>query len=143
MTTDGPALTPQHIDEVVAAAFPGSAAGACAEVGPDHALLRRAIDPAGARPGGFVPGPVQFAMVDAALWYLTFGVLDRIELMALTSDVDITFLRPASGEVLWARAELLSAGRRKVVGAVRVWCDDRRATPCAVAKGTYVLPTDR
>lgn len=109
-------------------------------IGRDFALVRRDIDPAAARPGGLVSGPAQFAMADAALWYLSFGVLDRIELMALTSDMDISFLRPASGEVLWARAELLSAGSRKIVGAVRVWCDDREAAPCAVAKGTYVLP---
>ena len=93
-----------------------------------------------ARPGGFVSGPTQFGMADAALWYLVFGVLDRIELMALTSDLDITFLRPASGRELWARADLLSAGSRKIVGSVKVWCDDRIDAPSAVAKGTYVLP---
>lgn len=133
-------VTPAAIDEAVGAAFPGASGGSCVEVGPSSALVRRAIDPAGARPGGFVPGPVQFGMADAALWYLVFGVLDRIELMALTSDLDITFLRPASGEVLWARADLLSAGSRKVVGSVRLWCDDRDDAPCSVAKGAYVLP---
>ncbi len=46
----------------------------------------------------------------------------------------------ASGGVLWARADLLSAGSRKVVGSVRVWCDDARDRPSSVAKGTYVLP---
>ena len=33
-----------------------------------------------------------------------------------------------------------SAGRRNVVGTVRVWTDDRVDKPTAVAQGTYVLP---
>ena len=135
-----PSLTPEEVNAAVGAAFPGATGGPCHELGTGFAVVRRAIDPAAARPGGFVPGPVQFGVADAALWYLTFAVLDRVELMALTSDVDITFLRPAHGEVLWARADLLSAGSRKVVGAVRLWCDDAADLPCAVAKGTYVLP---
>lgn len=142
MGTSPRRVTPAAIDTAVRAAFPGAtlASGGCVEVSPTHALVRRPVDVASARPGGFVPGPTQFGMADAALWYLVFGVLDRIELMALTSDLDITFLRPAAGEVIWARADLLSAGSRKIVGSVRVWCDDRIDAPSAVAKGAYVLP---
>ncbi|MEZ5237621.1 MAG: PaaI family thioesterase [Microthrixaceae bacterium] len=140
MAEPGAKLTPDEINRAVTDAFPGAEEAGCTEVGDDFAVVRRVIDPAAARPGGLVSGPSQFAMADAALWYMTFGVIGRIELMALTSDVDITFLRPAVGAEIWARAELLSAGSRKVVGAVSVWCDDRRSEPCAVAKGTYVLP---
>lgn len=140
MTSPETPITPREADEAVGAAFPAARERMCVDLGPDLAVLRRDIDPSLARPGGLVSGPVQFGMADGALWYLTFGVLNRVELMALTSDLDITFLRPAHGNVLWARADLLSAGSRKIVGAVRVWCDDRHDRPCAVAKGTYVLP---
>ncbi len=141
MADEPPTVTPKDIEDAVNLAFPGAAGAECSAVGRDFALVRRDIDPSTARPGGFVSGPAQFAMVDAVLWFMTFGVLDRIELMALTSDVDITFLRPASGQVMWARSDLLSAGSRKIVGAVKVWCDDREHAPSAVAKGTYVLPS--
>jgi uncharacterized protein (TIGR00369 family) len=133
-------LTPAEVDAAVAEAFPAAGEFTCVELGARHALVSRGIDRASSRPGGYVSGPAQFAMADTALWYLAFGVLDRIELMALTSDVDITYLRPATGDTLWARADLLSAGGRKIVGAVRVWCDDRDDAPSAVAKGAYVLP---
>lgn len=132
--------TPEEINSAVHAAFPGSEGALCRAAGADFAVVQREIDPTAARPGGLVSGPSQFGLADAALWFLTFGVIGRIELMALTSDMDITFLRPASGELISARADLLSAGSRKVVGAVRVWCDDREDAPCSVAKGTYVLP---
>ena len=133
-------LDPHQVNEAIDDAFPSAIAVRCVTLAPDHALVRCPIDPEGSRPGGFVPGPTQFALVDTALWYLTFGVVDRVELMALTADVDMTFLRPASGRMLWARADLLSAGSRKVVGTVRVWCDEAEDRPCAVAKGSYALP---
>ena len=92
------------------------------------------------RPGGFISGPTQFAVADAALWYLAFGALGRIEPMALTSELSIRFLRPAQGSVVWARATLDSVSRRNVVGTVRVWVDDRDAKATSVAQGTYALP---
>lgn len=140
MTNGQLSLTASEVDSVVAEAFPAAAQASCVELSAGHVLIRREVDQTSSRPGGFVSGPALFAMADTALWYLVFGVLDRVELMALTSDVDITYLRPATGTVLWARADLLSAGSRKIVGAVRVWCDDGEGAPSAVAKGAYVLP---
>ena len=60
--------------------------------------------------------------------------------MALTSELSIRFLRPAVGEILWARATLDATGRRNIVGTVRIWADDRAHKPTAVAQGTYALP---
>ncbi len=136
-----PTLTADAVNAAIRDAFPAASGGDCHDLGADFAVVRRAVDPGMSRPGGYVSGPTQFSVVDAALWYLVFGVVDRIELMALTSDVDITFLRPAVGTVVWGRAELLSAGRRKIVGSVRVWTDDPDR-PTAVAKGAYMLPTN-
>ena len=106
----------------------------------DFAIARREISDEELRPGAFVSGPSQFSLADAALWYLVFGATGRIEPMALTSELSIRFLRPAQGKVLWAKATLDVAGRRNVVGTIRVWCDDRSDRPTATAQGTYVLP---
>ncbi len=123
------------IDEL----FPGSN-NSCTDVGTDFAVARRDVEETELRPGGFVSGPSQFGLADAALWYLVFGATGRIEPMALTSELSIRFLRPAQGSVLWARATLESAGRRNVVGTVHVWCDDRSEKPTAAGQGTYALP---
>jgi acyl-coenzyme A thioesterase PaaI-like protein len=127
------------VNEMVTRAFPGST-HLCHELGPDFALARHEVTAGELRPGGFISGPTQFGLADAALWYLVFGAIGRIEPMALTSELSIRYLRPAQGQVLWARATLESAGRRNVVGTVRVWADDREDRPTATAQGTYALP---
>jgi uncharacterized protein (TIGR00369 family) len=132
------ALTPAAVNEMVATSFPGSRAR-CVELGDRHALAEVATDERDIRPGGFVAGPTQFAVADAALWFLVFGALGRIEPMALTSELSIRYLRPAIGPRLLARADLAAISRRSVVGSVRVWTGDS-TKPTAVAQGTYALP---
>lgn len=131
--------TAAAVNEMIEQLFPGSNS-TCDSIGADFAVARREISVAELRPGAFVSGPSQFGLADAALWYLVFGATGRIEPMALTSELSIRFLRPAQGKVLWAKAMLDVAGRRNVVGTVRVWCDDRSDKPTATAQGTYVLP---
>ncbi len=131
--------TADDVNLMVRTSFPGST-GECVEITPTSALARREAGSDVLRPGGFISGPVQFGLADAVLWYLVFGAIGRIEPMALTSELSIRYLRPAQGDVLWARALLESAGRRNVVGTVRVWVDDREDKPVSTAQGTYVLP---
>lgn len=120
--------------------FPGTG-NECVELGEGFAIAKRVTTAAELRPGGFISGPTQFGLADAALWYLAFAAIGRIEPMALTSELSIRYLRPAIGEVLWARATLEAAGRRNVVGTVHLWVDDQDHRPTATAQGTYVLPT--
>jgi uncharacterized protein (TIGR00369 family) len=131
-------LTPNAVNELVATAFPGSRAR-CVELGSSHAVAEMVTDDRDIRPGGFVAGPTQFALADAALWYLAFGALGRIEPMALTSELSIRFLRPAIGTSLHARADLAAISRRSVVGSVTLWTGNA-GKPTAVAQGTYALP---
>jgi uncharacterized protein (TIGR00369 family) len=135
----GSSLQPADVNAMVRDAFPSSE-NLCIELGDGYAVACRRVDAVELRPGGFISGPTQFGLADAALWYLVFAVIGRIEPMALTSELSIRFLRPAVGDVLWARATIDSAGRRNIVGTVRIWPDDRPHKLTAVAQGTYVLP---
>jgi uncharacterized protein (TIGR00369 family) len=135
----GSSLQPADVNAMVRDAFPSSE-NLCTELGDGYAVACRRVDAVELRPGGFISGPTQFGLADAALWYLVFAVIGRIEPMALTSELSIRFLRPAVGDVLWARATIDSAGRRNIVGTVRIWPDDRPHKLTAVAQGTYVLP---
>lgn len=132
-------VTADAINAMMAGEFPGSV-HRCTEVGPAHAVAQIEISEGELRPGGLISGPTQFRLADAALWYLVFGAIDRIEPMAVTSELSIRFLRPAVGSVLWAEARLDACGRRNVVGTVRLWVDDRPDRPVSVAQGTYARP---
>jgi len=131
-------LTPEAVNTFLRDAFPGSG-NECIEIGERHAVARRVSSPEVLRPGGFISGPTQFGLADAVLWYALFGAVG-LEPMALTSELSIRFLRPAAGDVLFARADLVSVGRRNVVGTVGVWVDDRMDKLVSVAQGTYVRP---
>ncbi len=131
--------TPAAVNDAVRAGFPGGG-NECVEIGARHALARRIPLPGDVRPGGFISGPTQFSVADGAMWFSVFGVLGRIELMALTSELSIRFLRPCVGDVLWGRATVDAAGRRNVVATIIVWTDDNQAKPSAVAQGTYAMP---
>jgi len=135
-------LTAETINTVVRELYPAAAAS-CVEVGPDFAVAAVDVDPRTVRPGGFVSGPTQFAIVDAALWYVTFAALGRVEPMAMTSELSMRFLRPAQGNRLYCRAELEAVSRRSVVATAHVWCDDRTDKITATAQGTYAIPLPR
>ncbi len=128
-----------EVNAMIEELFPDTG-NTCAGIGDGFALASRPVDESMLRPGGFVSGPTQFGLADAALWYMVFAATGRIEPMAMTSELSIRYLRPAQGSMLWARAEVASAGRRNVVGTVQVWCDDRESKPTAVAQGTYAMP---
>jgi acyl-coenzyme A thioesterase PaaI-like protein len=131
-------VTAAAISAMIAKEFSGTG-NTCFEVGDGYAIARRDVQPDEIRPGGFVSGPTQFGLADAALWYVTFVGTGRIEPMAMTSELSIRYIRPAVGDVLWARATLDVAGRRSVVGTVSIWTTDE-SKPSAVAQGTYMLP---
>lgn len=139
MTTSDYPLTLDGINAMVRAEFSSSPID-CVELGPDFAVARLVINQEGLRPGAYISGPTQFGLADAALWYLTFVAIGRVEPMALTSELSIRFLRPAQGDVLYAKATLESRSKRSVVGSVFTWCDDRDHKRTTTGQGTYALP---
>lgn len=134
-------LDAETVNATIHPLFPGMRA-ACTAIGADFAVATIEVDEGSIRPGGFVSGPTQFALADTALWFLVFGAIGRVEPMALTAELSIRYLRPAVGTRLSARAALDAAGRRNVVGTVKLWTDDEHR-PCSVAQGTYALPSSQ
>jgi uncharacterized protein (TIGR00369 family) len=136
------ALTIDAVNAMLLEQFPGSG-NHCVELGAEHAIAAYEVQDTNIRPGGFVSGPTQFALIDSALWYLTFVALGRIEPMALTSELSIRFLRPAQGERILCRATLEAVSRRSVVGTAHVWVDGRPDKITATGQGTYAVPLPR
>lgn len=132
-------VTPETVDAFVVEQWPNrNHSSRCLEVSGRHALAEITVGPEEIRPGGYVSGPTQFAAADLALWYACFGAIG-LEAMAVTSELSIRFLRPAHGELLVARAELHSVGRRQLSGSVVIWTDDP-TKPVSISQGSYVAP---
>jgi uncharacterized protein (TIGR00369 family) len=130
---------PAAVNEFFAREFPSAYAGGyrCEQIGSGFVIARWAYDAATLRPGGLISGPTQFALGDLALWFLTFTVLGLAP-MAVTSEVYITYLRPAAGGDLLARAELLRAGKQAIKGSVRLWIDGAPDKPVSHLTGSYM-----
>jgi uncharacterized protein (TIGR00369 family) len=130
--------TPDEVNIFVASHYPSAFASGhrCVELSPGHVLARWSYDPTTLRPGNLISGPTQFALADMALWFLTFTVLGLAP-MAVTTDMDINFLRPAPGGDLFAEATLLRAGKSRIVGEVVLWVGEARGKPVSHVVGAY------
>ena len=85
------------------------------------------------RPGGTISGPVMMGLADAAIYALVMSRIGAVEL-AVTTSLNINFLRkPAPGDIV-ARATPLKFGKRLVVGEVAMYS----ATESAVDYSGYV-----
>lgn len=90
------------------------------------------------RPGGTISGPTLMALADVAMYLLVLAQIGPVAL-AVTTNLNINFLRkPAPGDVL-AHAQLLKLGARLAVGAVTLFAE-AQSEPVAHATVTYSIP---
>ncbi len=90
------------------------------------------------RPGHTISGPAMMTMVDTAAYFL---ILSRIgpEALAVTTNLNINFLRKPVPGKLTARGELLKLGKRLVIVEVSLYTEasDKRVAHATV---TYSIP---
>jgi uncharacterized protein (TIGR00369 family) len=110
------------------------------EVGPMRARLRLLYHPRHLRPGGTISGPSMFALADAALYA---AVLAHVGLRALavTTNLNINFLRRPEPGNLIGEARLLKLGKRLAVGEVLIHSEASEEL-VAHATGTYSIPEE-
>ena len=90
------------------------------------------------RPGGTISGPVMMAMADYAMYAAVLSRIGMVEL-AVTTNLNINFLRrPRAADVL-AEATLLKIGQRLAVGEIGVHIDGEDDLVAHVT-ATYSIP---
>lgn len=106
------------------------------DAGPGRAVARLTVGEAHLNPNAVVHGAVLFAMVDTAMGKATMSVLPEGQYCA-TVDVQLRFLRPATGGELVAEVGVLKQGRSVVhlEGHVR----DAEDRWIATASGTFTV----
>ena len=83
------------------------------------ALVRQAYRDAFARPGGTISGPTMMALADIAMYVAVLASIGPVPL-AVTTNLNINFLRKPGKADLLAEAKLLKLGKRLATGEVGI-----------------------
>jgi len=93
------------------------------------------------RPGGTISGPTMMELADFAMYVAVFSVAGP-QPLAVTTNLNINFLRkPGKGDLI-AEARLMKIGKRLVVGEVAIYSDGE-SEPVAHVTSTYSIPQNR
>jgi uncharacterized protein (TIGR00369 family) len=105
------------------------------------AQVRLKYDSRHLRPGGTISGPSMMSLADTAMYIAVLGMIGPVAL-AVTTNLNINFLRkPAQADVV-AHAKLLKLGKRLAVGEVTMYSEED-PEPVAHATVTYSIPPER
>ena len=93
------------------------------------------------RPGGTIAGPVLMSLADFAMYGAVLSMIGPMEL-AVTTNLNINFLRrPLPGDII-AEARILKLGKRLAVGEVSLFRDGEDELVAHVT-ATYSIPPHR
>lgn len=111
------------------------------QVEDNFAQVRMICHPRHLRPGGTISGPALMTLADTAMYMVLLAMIGPVAL-AVTTNLNINFLRkPAPGDVI-AKTNLLKLGKRLAVGEVTMYSENE-AQPVAHATVTYSIPAER
>src|SRR5574337_833337 len=130
------------LDEVFPQLHHGGRTMMVEEVGPMTARLRLIAHEKHLRPGGTVSGPAMFTLTDVGIWVAILAHHGAESLSAVTTNLNINFLRkPPHGDVV-VECRLLKLGKRLAVGEATLFADGA-AEPVAHGVGTYAIPAQK
>lgn len=90
------------------------------------------------RPGGTIAGPVMMLLADFVMYAVVLSLVGPVEL-AVTTSLNINFLRRPKATDLHAHGRILKLGKRLAVGEVTLHCGDP-GHPVAHVTSTYSIP---
>jgi uncharacterized protein (TIGR00369 family) len=135
-----PRMSAEELEQFVYSHFPDAAHRAVRVERVDEmfAQVRLRFDKRYLRPGGTISGPSLMMLSDMAMYMALLGMIGPVAL-AVTTSLNINFLRkPAQVDVI-AECKLLKLGKRLAVGEVTMYSEGD-ADPVAHATVTYSIP---
>jgi uncharacterized protein (TIGR00369 family) len=137
-----PALSADEIarllhDEFPQAFFPGCG-HTIVRVDYGDVRVRWTFDEANLRPGGTISGPTMMELADFAMYVAVFSAVGP-QPLAVTTNLNINFLRKPARADLLADAKLMKIGKRLAVGEVTI-TSDGSDEPVAHVTATYSIP---
>ena len=93
------------------------------------------------RPGGTISGPTLMTLADTAMYSVVLAMIGPVAL-AVTTSLNINFLRKPAPVDIIAQAQLLKLGSRLAVGEIKMFSEDE-TDPVAHATVTYSIPPQK
>ena len=134
-------MTAEELEQFLYSHFPDSThrAFTVERVDEMYAQVRMRFDQRLLRPGGTISGPSLMLLSDTTTYLALLGMIGPVAL-AVTTSLNINFLRkPAQADVI-AECKLLKLGKRLAVGEVTLRSEGD-PNPVAHATVTYSIPT--
>jgi uncharacterized protein (TIGR00369 family) len=135
-------LTARELEERLAAEFPEAfhADSGLAILSVHHGAARVRLVPQdkATRPGGTISGPTLMMLADVAMYIALLGSIGWVPL-AVTTNLNISFLKKPALGALIAECRLLKLGKTLAVGVVSI-CSEGDDDPVAHATSTYSIP---
>ena len=136
------ALSAAELEQRLAAEFPEAfhADSALAILEARHRGARVRFTPPkdSLRPGGTISGPTLMLLADVAMYVAVLASIGWVPL-AVTTNLNINFLRKPRLGALVAECHLLKLGKRLAVGQATIWAEGDEE-PVAHATSTYSIP---
>ena len=103
--------------------------------------MRRHFQENHIRPGGTISGPTMMELADFAMYVAVFSAIGP-QPLAVTTNLNINFLRKPAQADLIAEARLMKVGKRLAVGEVTIYSDGS-SDAVAHVTSTYSIPESR
>lgn len=135
-------MTAETFNELTRRELPLAVQAGChAEtIGDGTARVRLPFKPDLTRPGGTISGPAMMALTDYGMYAALLGAIGEVAL-AVTTNLNINFLRKPEPVDMIADCKVLKLGRRLAVIEVTIYSEGLD-DPIAHATGTYSIPPD-
>jgi uncharacterized protein (TIGR00369 family) len=119
-------------------AFNESSGLAILDVWHGGSRVRQGFQPRSTRPGGTISGPTIMALADVGIYVAILASIGWVPL-AVTTNLNINFLKKPPPGALIAESRLLKLGRRLAVGEVAIRAEGEEDL-VAHATSTYSIP---
>lgn len=137
-----PVMTPQELNSYISEVypqileqFPGHNV---TKIEPGHVVVEMMTDETHLRAGGTVSGPTLFALADMGGYACVLSHVGR-EALAVTTNLNINFMRKAKAGLLEADCKILKLGKRLLVFETSIR-ESGKEDVIAHASGTYAIP---
>jgi uncharacterized protein (TIGR00369 family) len=134
-----PLLSLEELQQLIADRFPEARGfSEITKLGPSFMELRLPFQSTFLRPGGTISGPVLMALADTGAYYLILAHIGPV-LLAVTTSLNINFVRKPSAEAVLAEVRLLKLGKQLAVAEVHIK-NEASGVLVAQATVTYSIP---